>query len=93
MTIPFEADEGGKRHVLVQMAKAADYAQVQLYVNDQKAGAVIDLYSKHLEPSGEIDLGEFDLKKGPNNLTVEIIGKNPEAKDRMLFGLDYIRLK
>jgi hypothetical protein len=93
MSIPFEVAEDGKQHVLVHLAKAADYAQVQLSVNDKKAGEVIDLYSKALEPSGELDLGEFDLKKGPNKLSVEIIGKNAAAKDRMLFGLDYIRLK
>jgi hypothetical protein len=94
LTIPFEAAEEGKHHVIVHLAKAAEYVQVQLSVNGKKAGEVIDTYSAKLEPSGEIDLGEFELKKGANNLGVEVVGKNAENKsERLQFGLDYIRLK
>ncbi len=93
MTLTFDSPADGKKHMLVHLVKARDYGQVQLYVNDSKAGDVIDGYDPHQVPSGEIDLGEFELKKGSNKLIVEIVGKNKDATDKHLFGLDYIRLK
>ena len=55
---------------------------------------MIDLF----QPEGvgrtdEIDLGAFDLKKGRNLLTVEIVGANDKAKKAYMFGLDYMLLK
>jgi hypothetical protein len=93
ITLAFRADEAGRKHVIVRMTKAADYAIVQLYINGRKTGAPIDLYNNGVVPTEETDLGAFDLKKGQNTLTVEIVGANDRAAKAYMFGLDYLRLK
>lgn len=93
LVLAFEASEAGSRHVLVRLTKARDYGQVQLYVNDRKAGDVLDLYNPDVIPTGEIDLGVFDLKKGENQLGIEITGANEKAIKAYMFGLDYVKLK
>ena len=69
------------------------WIHLQIRVKGTKAGNVIDLYSKELAPADEIDLGAFDLKKGQNELTIEIVGANEKAAKKYVVVLDYIRLK
>jgi hypothetical protein len=66
---------------------------VQLYVNDAKAGEVIDLYGPKYKPAAEIDLGEFELQAGENRLVVEIVGANEQAARNYEFAIDYLKLK
>src|SRR4029434_989896 len=79
LKLGFDSDFDGKQHVIAKMTKAVDYAMVQFYVNDQKAGQVFDGYHDGVVPADEMDLGEFDLKKGQNTLTLEIVGANEKA--------------
>ena len=41
----------------------------------------------------ELDLGGFELKKGQNTLTAEIVGANEAAIKNYMFGLDYLLVK
>ena len=93
LTLGFNVPADTRKHVLVKLTKAPDYATVQLYVNGEKAGDVIDLYNSRGVASGEMDLGPFDLTQGQNKLTVEIIGANEQAIKAYMFGLDYVLLK
>jgi hypothetical protein len=93
LKLGFDSAFEGKRHVIAKLTKAGDYAKVQLYVNGNKAGDVIDLYHEGVTPANEMDLGEFDLKKGQNTLTIEIVGANEKAAKAYMVGLDYILLK
>ena len=63
---------------------------VQLYVNGNKAGELIDLYNNGVVPSGPIAIGTHTLKKGENILTIEIKGANDKAVKSYMFGLDEI---
>ena len=92
LVLGFEAG-GSRQHVIARLTKNNDYAKVQLYINDQKAGDVIDLYANSVTPMDEIDLGEFDLRQGQNRLTVEIVGINEKAQKNYEFAVDYIKLK
>jgi hypothetical protein len=82
--------QGGRYRVGVVLTKARDYAIVQLYLNGKKAGEPIDLYNPEVVNTPVIPLGVFDLPAGENVLTVEIVGKNPEAIPAYMFGLDYL---
>ncbi len=93
LVLGFVSPEAGSKHVIVRMTKAVDYAQVQLSINGQKAGKVFDLYNGGVVLTDEIDLGAFDLKKGANTLTVEIVGANDKAKKEYMWGLDYLMVK
>ncbi len=94
LNLGFQVNEAntGRKHVIVGLTRAVDYGIVQLSINDQKAGEPIDLYNQNVAHTGQIDLGEFDLPKGQNKLTVEITGGNPKATAH-LFGIDYLLLK
>jgi len=82
--------EAGRYRVGVVLTKARDYGIVQLYLNGKKAGEPIDLYNPEVVNTPVIPLGVFDLPAGENVLTVEIVGKNPEAIPGYMFGLDYL---
>lgn len=93
LTLGFEVPEAGQRNVIAQFVKARDYGIVQVYINDQKAGQPIDLFNPSIVNSGEIDLGAFNLNKGENRITLEIVGANEKAEKAYMCGLDYLRLK
>ena len=93
LELGFGVKEAGRRHVIVRLTKAVDYGKVQLHVNGQKAGEVIDLFNNGVVGTDEIDLGGFDLKKGQNTLAIEIVGANDKAVKSYMAGLDYILLK
>jgi len=93
LVLGFNVTEAGQKYVIVRLTRNNDYAKVQLYVNDRKAGDVIDLYNESVQPADELDLGAFDLEKGQNRLTVEIVGANEKAIKNYEFAVDYIKLK
>ncbi len=94
LVLGFDSKEAGSKHVIVRLTHAVDYGVVQLYVNGKKAGEGRDLYkSGHYALMPEEDLGEFDLNKGQNELTVEIVGANEKAEKAYMFGLDYLMVR
>jgi len=93
LTVAFEAPEAGRRAVAVNLTKAEDYAQVQLLINGREAGGAIDLYHDGVTATGPIELGEFELEKGRNLLTIRIVGANEAAKKSYMFGLDYVLVR
>ena len=67
----------------------------RLAVNGKPSGAVVDLFSGRqglCVPSDPVSLGTFSIKKGPNQLSVEVVGK-AEKSPGFYFGLDGIVLK
>jgi hypothetical protein len=92
LILGFNAEDNSRKKVIARLTKAVDYGQVQLYVNGQKAGEVIDLFNRGVVPNNEVELGAFDLNKGQNQLTAEIVGRN-EAATNYCFGIDYLLLK
>jgi len=93
LVLGFRVPEAGRRHVLVRLGRDKGYARVQLYINDVKAGDVIDLYAPRYRPTEELDLGAFDLVAGENRLTVEIVGANEQAAKNYQFAIDYLKLR
>ena len=64
---------------------------MELAINGEPAGR-FDRY--HMQVAHDaLPLGVFDLKQGPNRLAIKIVGANPKAATRYLFGLDYLRLE
>ena len=84
--------EAGKYELKAQFTKAPDYGIFQLYLDDQKLGGPIDLYSDKVMPGGEVSLGALDLSEGEHKLTAEVVGANEKAAKGYIFGLDYIKL-
>ncbi len=91
LVLEFDAEKAGKQKVTAGITKAPDYGIVKLSVNGKPA-RTLDRYAETVGHTPEV-LGEFDLKDGVNELTVEIVGANPNAIPRWMFGLDYLKVE
>ncbi|OHB55953.1 MAG: hypothetical protein A2Y12_15315 [Planctomycetes bacterium GWF2_42_9] len=84
----------GEYKILTRHTKAPDYAIIQWYLNSRKISEPIDTYNKdNVVATNEIDLGSHHLNAGQNELSVEIVGANPDAIKRYMVGIDYIKVK
>ena len=93
LTVEVPVKEGGQYKLIVQLTKARDYGIVQLSLDGEKLGQPFDLYNPQVVPTGPLDLGVRDLKKGSHRLTLEITGANEKAIKRFMAGLDYVKLE
>jgi hypothetical protein len=92
LSIAIEAPKAAKFRVFVACTKGPDYGVHAFAVGGAAAGGPRDFYSATVEPSGELDLGVFELKLGENPLDVRCLSKSDAAKPGFMFGLDYVRL-
>lgn len=94
MEIEIPVWETGPYRLQAGFTKASDYGRVQLYLDGNKIGDVLDLYSASLSHTGKLDLAQLDLERGSHIMRVEIVGANNSAVEgRYLFGLDFIKLQ
>ncbi len=90
LILQFNSDSAGKKEVLYSGTQSRIFGEYDIYINGKAAKAALCLYLKKTKPTGEINLGEFSIKKGGN--TIKIVAKEKKAKIE-LFVLDYIKLK
>jgi hypothetical protein len=94
LTVVVPIEKAGKYQVSVRLTKAADYGIVQLSLDGRKAGEPIDLYNNGVIPTDPpVAIGTHDLTAGEHQLTVEIVGANPQAIKGYMFGLDEVLLQ
>jgi len=91
LTLEFSVDKAGLYALTAALTKARDYGIIAIAVNGKTLTEKLDLYNPAVITE-EIALGTCQLKQGVNQLEVKIIGSNPEAIKRNMFGLDYILL-
>lgn len=91
LTLEFPVEKAGRYKLQANVTKAPDYAIVQFRVNDQPSKK-FDRYNQTVAHD-LLDLGTFELHEGPNRLSVEIVGVNPAAIPKQMFGLDYLTLE
>jgi hypothetical protein len=84
--------EAGKYRVTANLTKAVDYGIVKMTLAGQPAGDALDRYATAVSHDA-IELGRFQLERGPNRLEVQIAGANDKALKRYMFGLDYLKLE
>ena len=71
---------------------ARDYGIVQPMLDGQKLGDPVDLYHDGVITTGVLSYPKQQLKPGEHTLTLQIVGRNPKAKETFMVGLDYVRL-
>ncbi|MBN1457676.1 MAG: DUF2961 domain-containing protein [Sedimentisphaerales bacterium] len=92
LRLGFNVPKDGVYRLSTKLTKAVDYGNVQLYVNDEAVGDVYDCYqAEGVGITDEIDLGTVEIREGLNILKVKMVGKNPEAYGRYMFGMDYLK--
>ncbi|MBM4041655.1 MAG: DUF2961 domain-containing protein [Planctomycetes bacterium] len=92
LTLAFPVAADGQYKLTAQLTKARDYGIVQLSLDGAKLGEPMDLYNPEVVPTGVLDLGTHDLKKGEHKLTIELTGANDKAVKAYMAGLDYLKL-
>jgi len=93
LTVAFPVKADGRHRLVLQLTKARDYGIVQLHLDGQKLGGKIDLYNPQVVPTGALDMGVHELKRGDHRLTIEILGANAKAIKAYMAGLDYVKLE
>lgn len=93
LTLVLPVPKAGRYRIKAQFCTAADYGIVQVHLAGQKLGAPIDLFHKGIKASGAKELGILELPAGDVALVLEVTGRNPEAVDRRMVGLDYLLLE
>jgi hypothetical protein len=92
LELPVPAD--GRYRVVVQLSKGPDYGIIQFSLNQQQVGKPFDGYhAGAVSPSGPVELGEVELKRGLAILRIETIGTNEKSQGpRHAWGLDAVQL-
>jgi hypothetical protein len=95
LTLPITAPADGRYEVVGYFTRANDYGIFRTSLNGNVIGSLVDGYSNKVEPTGPVSFGFVDLKKGTNQLTIEIIGKETRAagySNGYLVGIDGFQL-
>ena len=92
LTIEFDAPRAGVHDIEVGLTKAVDYGVVQLAVNGQVQHKALDCYHTSVI-ADTVVLRGCRLVAGHNHIKITMVGSNPNAVKRHMFGLDYLLLK
>ena len=76
----------GSYNFSAAMTKAADFGEVEVFVDEQSVGSV-DLYGADLAPAGETSLGT--ITGGDHTIKFVVKGKNA-LSNGYVFGIDYL---
>lgn len=91
LTLPINAPEAGTYELTGFFTRAGDYGIFRTSLNGTPIGSLVDGYSPRVEPTGPVPFGSVTLKKGVNQLTLEIIGKESRSagySEGYLVGID-----
>ncbi|MBN2476546.1 MAG: DUF2961 domain-containing protein [Pirellulales bacterium] len=92
LVLALDVQKAGKYALKAELTKAIDYGIVRLSLDDKPLGQPIDLVNDGVIRQ-VYSLGTCELSAGPHRLTIEIVGSNPKAVKRHMFGLDYVKLE
>lgn len=79
LTIPITAPADGKYELVGFFTRAGDYGIFRTALNGKVIGTLVDGYSENVEATGAISFGDVEMKKGINQLVIEIIGKDARS--------------
>jgi hypothetical protein len=91
LTLPLRAPSAGTYELLGVFTRAQDYGNVRLTVNGRVLEPIVRGYAPRVARTEPISFGRVTLRRGVNELVVEIVGKEPQAQgysDGYLVGID-----
>lgn len=92
LTLAFESAVEGKRILAIALTQAPDYGKIRVSINGVVAMQEVDLYGGTVKRLPE-ERVTVELKKGKNEMRIQITGNNPEAKPAgHMVGLDYVKI-
>jgi len=91
VTLELHVPRSRRQQLVVALTQAPDYGKLHFLLDGRLLPQTFDGYAPSVIPSGPIELGDFDLRAGPHQFTVKIVGKNPQSNG-YAFGLDCLQL-
>jgi hypothetical protein len=85
-----EMPASGRYRVALEAVEGPAQGKVQLFQNEHPAGEAVDLYAPERKKTSLLPLGTLDLKEGPNEVFLKLVGKNPASTG---LGLEVVRLQ
>jgi hypothetical protein len=95
LTLPVSAPSAGTYELVGYFTRAPDYGDVRVSVNGRALDTVVRGYAPSVRATGPVTLGRVPLRAGPNDIVVEIVGKDPRSKgysDGYLVGIDGVTI-
>ena len=92
LTLEVNAPKDGLYEILTAFLYDREMGTVRFALNGADIGEPTDFYRPRLTPSGPTSLGVHQFNKGPNRLTVKMLGANPDAEPNYIFGIDYLKI-
>jgi WD40 repeat protein len=93
LRLQFTSEAEGERTVVLMYTKARDYGIHKVTINGKVLEEKLDLYDEQVIPGGEVEYARVPLRRGLNELHVQVVGSNPKAIAGYMFGLDYMKIK
>ena len=91
LTLPIRVPSAGSYDLTGYFTRAGDYGNVRLRVNGRTLPTIVHAWAPNVSPTGPISFGRVPLRAGVNDVTVEIVGKDPQShgySDGYLVGID-----
>ena len=95
LTIPIEVDEEQNYELVGFFTRAQDYGIFQVLVNHKVVSELVDGFADKVENTGPISFGQIPFKKGKNEITIRLVGKDVRSEgtsDGYLIGVDGFHL-
>ncbi len=84
--------EAGTYELEIVLTRARDYGIVQLYLDGEKLGGPLDLFSTpDVVTTGVLSFPARPLTAGDHRLAIEMVGANAKAVPAHMCGVDYVR--
>ena len=94
LKLSFPISKGGHYRVKAVFTRAPDYATVRLMIDGKPSSlGQVDLFGSKVSNTEPLVITEAQLSAGEHELSVEILGANPQARPSYMFGLDYLLLE
>jgi hypothetical protein len=87
LTLTVPAPAAGTYELIGHFTRANDYGDVRVFVNGTPLAVTFKGYNADVVPSGPVSLGRVPMKAGPNQVVLEVTGKDTRSSG-YLVGLD-----
>ena len=91
LTMPLRAPRAGSFELVGYFTRATNYGDVQVSVNGRRLSPIVRGYAPTVQPTGPISFGRVPLRRGANEVVLEIVGKDPRSQgysEGYLVGVD-----
>lgn len=81
--------EAGRYRLSVKAVLGPDQGVIRIFERDSPAGQAVGLYAAERTVSGPLALGEFEMRRGDNVISLHLVGADPRSKG---LGMDLAEL-